>query len=185
LDFRTNTTAEGEKADVAEGITEPEAKKLKSNTGNATAAPAGALTESEKLAKRQERFGTVLSPQADERKRKRAERFGVVNDADKKILRAARFGIVDPDEKKKARGQRFGITGPSNSAEKKAARAQRFAGLAAEPAGITQELRSKRTVGNTAVLGRLGLPLQGSAVVDPAEAEKREKRGARFATASS
>jgi SAP domain-containing ribonucleoprotein len=86
-----------------------------------------------------------------ERRKKRAERFGVeLSDADKKLQRAARFGttvsnpldapltaprmpnrkpsVVEDDEKLKKRAERFGLdkSNTSNEDEKKRKRAERF-----------------------------------------------------------
>ncbi|RIA85422.1 hypothetical protein C1645_781896 [Glomus cerebriforme] len=86
-----------------------------------------------------------------ERRKKRAERFGVeLSDADKKLQRAARFGttvlnpldapltaprmpkrkqsVVEDDEKLKKRAERFGLdkSNTSNEDEKKRKRAEKF-----------------------------------------------------------
>ncbi|XP_057380454.1 SAP domain-containing ribonucleoprotein-like [Daphnia carinata] len=67
---------------------------------NSTVAPTGKsqVVDNEKLLKRQARFGVVSNAEIDEKKQKRAERFGANN-----------VGGASSDEQKRKRAERFGL----------------------------------------------------------------------------
>ncbi|CAB4421517.1 unnamed protein product [Rhizophagus irregularis] len=123
-----------------------------------------------------------------ERRKKRAERFGVkLSDADKKLQRAARFGttvsnpldapltapripnrkssIVEDDEKLKKRAERFGLDKSNTLAEdeKKRKRAERF-GLNASSNSASVDNPSSTTSSNS----------------ETNEEEKKKRRAERF-----
>lgn len=126
-----------------------------------------------------------------ERRKKRAERFGVgLSDADKKLQRAARFGttvsnpldvpltaprmpnrkpsIVEDEERLKKRAERFGLdkaNNTSNEEEKKRKRAERFGSNAPSNSAITSP--SSKTSSNP--------------VSEINEEEKKKRRAERFA----
>lgn len=126
-----------------------------------------------------------------ERRKKRAERFGVgLSDADKKLQRAARFGttvsnpldapltaprmpnrkpsIVEDDEKLKKRAERFGLDKPNTllvEDEKKRKRAERF-GLNASSNSASIDNPSSTTSSNS--------------VTEINEEEKKKRRAERF-----
>jgi SAP domain-containing ribonucleoprotein len=125
-----------------------------------------------------------------ERRKKRAERFGVeLSDADKKLQRAARFGttvtnpldapltaprmqnrkpsIVEDEEKLKKRAERFGLdkaNNTSNEEEKKRKRAERFSLNAPSNSSSIPDSKSST-----------------NSVPDINEEEKKKRRTERFA----
>ncbi|GBC05582.1 hypothetical protein RclHR1_00630029 [Rhizophagus clarus] len=127
-----------------------------------------------------------------ERRKKRAERFGVeLSDADKKLQRAARFGttvsnpldapltaprmpnrkpsVVEDDEKLKKRAERFGLdkSNTLNEDEKKRKRAERF-GLNAPS--------------NSASIDNPPSTTSSNSISEINEEEKKKRRAERFST---
>eukprot|EP01068_Selenidium_serpulae_P005912 Selendium_serpulae@DN4219_c0_g1_i1.p1 len=88
----------------------------------------GSWTEDEKKKARAERFtaatiSTESAAETEEKRKKRAERFGTTTPAleeDKRKTRAARFGTMNPDleaDKKAQRSARFSATASASSSE--------------------------------------------------------------------
>lgn len=111
----------------------------------APATDAADAAEDDPLAKRVQRFGESVRPEADKIKQ-REQRFGnadVVNDKERQEQRAARFGLETEatkavsEEKRKTdlveRSKRFNIAAPELEEERKKARLERFSKAAAEP----------------------------------------------------
>lgn len=100
----------------------------------------------------------------EEKKKARAEKFGLQSDDDKKEIRAVKFGIdtdTSIEAKKEARAAKFGIDTNKGVTDKKAERAARFG------------TENKSNGANTN-------KLSVSAEDKSAEAEKLKKRAARF-----
>merc|ERR550537_472174 len=96
----------------------------------------------------------------DEKKKARAEKFGLQSDDEKKEVRAAKFGIdteTSIEAKKEERAAKFGINTPKSVADKKAERLARFGN-------------------NTTSSNKLSLSSEDKTL----EAEKLNKRKARF-----
>jgi SAP domain-containing ribonucleoprotein len=114
---------------------------------------------------------TVTPAEADaalaielEKRKKRAERFGIpVSESVKAVERAQRFGVTNPtheESKKAARGKKFGNQVWTKNGEKKKT------GEAKKPGETKEAPRSKSPV--------------KTILNDPAEAEKARKRAERF-----
>ena len=96
----------------------------------------------------------------DEKKKARAEKFGLQSDDEKKEVRAAKFGIdteTSIEAKKEERAAKFGINTPKSVADKKAERLARFGN-------------------NTTSNNKLSISSEDKTL----EAEKLNKRKARF-----
>jgi len=104
---------------------------------------------------RAERFGIPLHESEEAKRKRRAERFGIVSEEDRKKARAERFGIVSEDEKKLKRKERFGIL---TEEDKKRHRAERFAaGSNPRRAALTDEQKAKMKDRAE----RFGMPFKG------------------------
>lgn len=109
----TQEEREDDEVDI-EGTEENEAKQELDTNGNAPKESSeNTLNEEEKRKKRAERFGI---PDEEEKRKKRGERFGIPDEDEKKKKRSERFGIVSEEDKLKKRAERFGTqVSPTNS----------------------------------------------------------------------
>jgi len=83
--------------------------------------PAGSIDETERRKRRAEKFGIVSDEVETDKKKQRADRFGTFNpllETDKLKNRANRFGTENPqddDEKKRKRAERFASSNAGSS----------------------------------------------------------------------
>ncbi len=63
--------------------------------------------EKKKILERQKKFGIITNSEDGDRLKARKERFGIVNDDEKKQKRAERFNLGNDEDKLRKRAQRF------------------------------------------------------------------------------
>jgi hypothetical protein len=139
-------------------LTEAERRKRRADRFGSVG---GGADADDKKRKRAERFGVPTPQLEDEKKKKRSDRFGIVKEEEvlktKLAERKQRFGISKDSDKKELRAQRFGTT---KDEDKKKERAQRFASAAKE--GSTTSGPHLTAKVNVNAAQRLGLPIRSN-----------------------
>uniref|UniRef100_A0A7S2TNB1 SAP domain-containing protein n=1 Tax=Lotharella oceanica TaxID=641309 RepID=A0A7S2TNB1_9EUKA len=190
-----------EAAATEEAAPEPKTEEVKEEPAEEEKEEKEAPAEAEKeeVPEANEAAGSVVGVKAvaeiseEERKRKRAAKFGIPLKEDILKKRAEKFGLPTPAEKKKqldedakkkaARAARFGLLGGKELSEEEKkkieARRARFGEVNVDPAYLKKGNGPKGR-GKKRKNGAQGKKTTSSAPLSAEEAEKRRKRAAKF-----